>query len=178
MKVSRAVWNLRTRRVFVRIIEALIRANDRYGLRIVQYSVQSDHLHLLVESDDPTLFSRAIQGLAVRVAKKLNALLQRRGEVFADRYHDRVLTSARQVRNALQYVLCNARKHGRALARRGWLDPFSTATLFDGWASVAPERDEYLRASTRPARTWLLRVGWQRAGGLLDVDHRPGALAT
>jgi len=110
MKVQRSVWNLRTRRAFLRIFEALVRANDRFGLRIVHYSVQSDHIHLIVEVDDPQCFSRAIQGLAVRIAKKLNALVGRRGKVFADRFHDRVLTSARQVRNALQYVLCNGRQ--------------------------------------------------------------------
>jgi REP element-mobilizing transposase RayT len=178
MKVQRSVWNLRTRRAFVRIFEALMRANDRFGLRIVHYSVQSDHIHLIVEVDDPQCFSRAIQGLAVRIAKKLNALMGRRGKVFADRFHDRVLTTPRQVRNALAYVLCNARKHGRAPSRRGWTDPFSTAAIFTGWAQVAAEPDEMTAASTRESRTWLLRVGWQRAGGPLDVDHRPGPWPT
>src|SRR6478752_8556644 len=149
MKVQRSVWNLRTRRAFVRIFEALLRANDRYGLRIVHYSVQSDHIHLIVEIDDPHCFSRAIQGLAVRIAKKLNGLMGRRGKVFADRFHDRVLTTPRQVRNALAYVLCNARKHGRAPSRRGWRDPFSTAALFSGWVQVPPERDEETALSMR-----------------------------
>jgi REP element-mobilizing transposase RayT len=178
MKVRRSVWNLRTRGAFLRIFEALVRANDRFGLRIVHYSVQSDHLHLIVEIDDPQSFSRAIQGLAVRVAKKLNALMGRRGKVFADRFHDRVLATPRQVRNALAYVLCNARKHGRALSQRGWRDPFSTAALFTGWARVAAERDEQTELSMREPRTWLLRVGWRRAGGPLDVDHRPGPWPT
>lgn len=177
MKVRRSLGNLRTRRAFVRIFEALVRANDRYGLRIVHYSVQSDHIHLIVEVHDPTWFSRAIQGLAVRIAKKLNAMVGQCGKVFADRFHDRVLTSPRQVRNALAYVLCNARKHGRASSQRGWRDPFSTAALFAGWAQVVPERDETTELSIREPCTWLLRVGWRRAGGALDVDHRPGPLA-
>ena len=114
----------------------------------------------------------------MRIAKKLNAMMGRRGKVFADRFHDRVLTSARQVRNALAYVLCNARKHGRAPARRGWLDPFSTAAGFEGWNDVTARADERIVATTHAARTWLLRVGWQRAAGLLDVDHRPGPWST
>jgi REP element-mobilizing transposase RayT len=178
MKVQRSVWNLRTRRAFVRIFEALLRANDRFGLRIVHYSVQSDHIHLIVEIDDPHRFSRAIQGLAVRIAKKLNSLMGRRGKVFADRFHDRVLTTPRQVRNALAYVLCNARKHGRAPSQRGWRDPFSTAPIFAGWTQLAAEHDEMTTASTREPCTWLLRVGWKRAGGLLDADHRPGPWPT
>jgi hypothetical protein len=155
-----------------------VRANDRFGLRIVHYSVQTDHIHFIVEIDNPQCFSRAIQGLAVRIAKKLNALMGRHGRVFADRFHDRVLTTPRQVRNALTYVLCNARKHGRAPSRGGWVDPWSTAPVFGGWATVTPERDQMTLLSTRTPRTWLLRVGWRRAGGLLDVDHRPGPWPT
>jgi REP element-mobilizing transposase RayT len=177
MKVRRSVWNLRTRRAFVRIFEALVRANDRLGLRVVHYSVQSDHIHLIVEVDDPVGLSRAMQGLAVRIAKKLNAMMGRRGRVFADRFHDRVLCTPRQVRNALAYVLCNARKHGRAPSRRGWLDPFSTAALFDGWRDGVAVWCEQTAASVRTPRTWLLRIGWRRAGERLDVDHHPGPLA-
>jgi hypothetical protein len=175
MKVKRSVWNLRTRRAFIRIFEALVRANDRFGLRVVHYSVQRDHIHLIVEVDQPLGLARAIQGLAVRIAKKLNAMMGRRGRVFADRYHDRVLCTPRQVRNALAYVLCNARKHGHAPPRRGWLDPFSTAALFDGWTVAAPSCVQ-TAASVRAPRTWLLRVGWRRAGERLESDHRPGAV--
>jgi len=69
-------------------------------------------------------------------------------------------------------------KHGRAPSQRGWRDPFSTADIFGGWAQVAPLRDEITTMSTREPRTWLLRIGWRQAGGLLDVDHRPGPWPT
>jgi hypothetical protein len=141
---------------------------------VVHYSVQTDHIHLIVEVDDPAGLSRAMQGLAVRIAKKMNTLMGRRGRVFADRFHDRVLCTPRQVRHAIRYVLCNARKHGRAPARGGWVDPFSTAMLFDGWANRTVAWCEMTAASIRAPRTWLMRIGWRRAGELLDVDYRPG----
>jgi hypothetical protein len=112
-----------------------------------------------------------MQGLAVRLARALNRSLGRRGTVFADRYHHRVLTTPRQVRNALGYVLCNARKHRVAPHRSGWLDPLSTAAWFDGWTH-GTANDERM---TPPPRTWLLRVGWRRAG-LIDPDHTPGSM--
>ena len=52
-----------------------------------------------------------MQGLAIRIARGLNRLWGRKGKVFADRYHDRVLRTPREVRNALAYVLNNARRH-------------------------------------------------------------------
>ena len=172
MKVLSGLANLRNRRRFRRLLDALRKACDRFGTRIVEFSVQSDHAHLVVETKDTASLSRAMQGLAVRLARALNRSLGRRGKVFADRFHHRVLGTPRQVRNALAYVLCNARKHKVAPPLEGWLDPLSSASSFDGWRGRATT-DE--RVTALP-RTWLLRVGWRRHG-LLAVDHTPGPLS-
>ena len=89
-----------------------------------------------------------------------------------------MLATPRQVRNALLYVLNNARKHG-VLAAGALLDACSSATAFDGWRGAHAERDRPARAHPPPVvapRTWLLSIGWQRAGGPLDPTHRPGPL--
>ena len=126
---------------------------------------------MIVEAHDASALSRAMQGLSVRLARHVNRLLGRRGKVFADRFHHRTLTKPRQVRNALAYVLCNARKHRVAPHRSGWLDPLSSAAGFDGWTYGTAEQ----RVMPAPC-TWLLRVGWRR-GGLIDPDHTPGSMA-
>jgi hypothetical protein len=114
-----------------------------------------------------------VQGLAVRIAKALNKLMDRRGKVFADRFHSRVLHKPKQVRHALAYVLCNARKHGVAPPNRRWLDPCSSARAFDGWKGLAPDGSELVPVVG--PRTWLMRVGWRRRG-LIDPDHVPGSM--
>jgi hypothetical protein len=135
-----------------------------------------------------------MQGLKVRIARRLNGIIGRRGTVFAERYHARVLRTPMEVRNALAYVLGNARRHakqqGRRLARN-WVDPCSSAPYFSGWrgrkaaqwggrgdpwARDTREEDEIPLATgppTRPARTWVLSKGWRRRG-LLDVNAVPG----
>ncbi len=137
---------------------------------MVQYSVQRDHLHLIVEADDKKALSRGMRGLAIRCARAVNRALGRRGALWADRYHARALSTPRMVRNALVYVLANAAKHLRAVAG---LDPCSSAPWFDGFreAEACPPT---LRGvpPTRPPRTWLLRVGWRRYG-LLSRDEVP-----
>jgi REP element-mobilizing transposase RayT len=173
MKLRAGLMSLRTRNAFARVLESLVRARERLGSRITHFSVQRDHVHLVIETRGTSSMSRAMQGLAVRLARAVNRTMNRRGSVFADRFHDRALRTPRQVRHALAYVLCNARKHGVAPARSGWLDPFSSAAAFDGWASRNVAADA--RTVVASPTTWLLRVGWRR-GGLLDPDHRPGPL--
>ena len=94
--------------------------------RVLSFSIQTDHLHLVVEADGPTDFVRGVRGLAIRVAKAMNRVLGRRGRVWSDRYHARLLRTPREVRNAFVYVLNNVRKHIRSA--RG-LDPCSSAMV-------------------------------------------------
>ncbi len=177
LTTRRELVSLRTGRAMQRILTCLTRAKERLGVRIIHYSVQRDHLHLIIEADHARALSRAMQGLSVRIAKSLNRVLGRTGRVFADRFHDRVLTSPKQVRHALAYVLCNARKHGVAPMIRGWADPCSSAPAFDGWSRaiglMGRPVDGMAIAATVTPRVWLLRIGWRR-GGLLHPDHRPG----
>jgi putative transposase len=140
------------------IEDALRGAKERFGMRIVHYSIQGLHLHLIVETDDAFALSRAVQGLAIRIARALNRVSNRKGKVLADRFHAHVLRTLRQVKNAIRYVLENFRHHLREDVAPKGIDPCSSA----GW------RDE--RRGVDPPfsspRTWLARAGlprWQGA---------------
>jgi REP element-mobilizing transposase RayT len=99
-----AIPSLRSGPLFTVTRRALGAANtDRF--RILHFTVQADHLHLVIEADGPTLFARGVQGLAIRVAKAINRAIGRRGRVWTDRFHARLLRTPREVRNALVYVL-------------------------------------------------------------------------
>lgn len=136
-------------------------------LRLVHLSVQTNHIHLIVEVRDTESFSRGMRSLCIRLALALNRYWRRRGRVFPDRFHARELRTPREVRNALSYVLGNARKHGSSFVGT---DPYSSAAWFDGWCQGsdpvrAAPRDRGVCPVTE-ARTWLLRVGWRRHGRL------------
>jgi putative transposase len=135
--------------------------------RVLHFTVQRDHVHLILEGDACCDLTRGIQGLAIRVAKAVNRALGRHGKVWDDRYHLRALATPREVRHALVYVLQNWRKHLHAV--RG-LDPRSSAAWFTGWRSsvtVPPGQSPVARA-----RTWLASVGWRRYG-LIGFDEVP-----
>ena len=169
MRVKPGLPSLRGLREFEALRGAIAAGCERDGFRLVHFSVQSHHLHLIVEGDSRATLTRGMQGLAIRIARALNRLRRRVGSVFADRYHDRILQSPREVWNALRYVLCNARKHG-AWTSRTRHDPFSSAPWFEGWRG-APPKPEVPSPAGR-ARTWLLRTGWHFRG-LIDIDATP-----
>jgi len=137
---------------------------------VVEFSVQNDHIHLIVEAHDAGVLARGVQGLAIRLARRINGALGVRGKVWGDRFHARELATPRAVRNAIVYVLMNAKKH-HMRTHRG-VDAFSSAPWFDGFARpVAPSGDA---SPVRAPRTWLAGVGWRRRG-LVRLDERPRA---
>jgi hypothetical protein len=144
--------------------------------RLCHYAVLNDHLHFILEAQDRTALARGAQGLLVRIARALNKLWRRSGAVFADRYHDRILRTPREVRNAIRYVLGNARKHaaqGGELAVPHAIDLFSSAPWFDGFRETIVVNG--IEAEVRPvaaAETWLLKDGWRRHG-LLSIHELP-----
>jgi REP element-mobilizing transposase RayT len=158
--------SLRAEQVYPAVRGALARASTT-TFRVLQFSVQHDHVHLIVEADNAATRTRGIQGLAIRAARAVNRVLGRRGAVWADRHHARLLASPRAVRHALVYVLQNFRKHGHHDAGT---DPCSSARWFSGWQGVAARVSG--AAPVVAARTWLARQGWRR-WGLLRSDERP-----
>ena len=111
LRVDEHVWNLRSRRCFRLVKQVLHDALGRLGLRVIDFSLQGNHLHLIVEADSSRSLSRGMQGLCIRIARALNRLMARKGHVFADHFHSRLLLSPTEVMRAIQYVLDNHRKH-------------------------------------------------------------------
>ncbi len=189
MRVAPDVSSLRTHDMFVAVRDATFAAAARRedSFHIVHFSIQRTHIHLIVEAADRLALAAGMQAFGISAAKHINAVIEtndgrrRRGTVFADRYHATVLTSPRQVRNTLAYVLNNWRHHGedREPLRAPWkIDPYSTALAFDGWK----ERGGDLRYRVPEGydgpvvwlpRSWLLRVGWRKYG-LISAFEVPG----
>jgi putative transposase len=145
------VWNLRSRRSFAVIGRALAAAANRLGTRVCEFSVQGNHIHLVVEAEGRRELGAAMKGLGVRIARGLNGMMKgRRGRVIADRYHAHVLRTPTEMRHAVHYVRNNHRHHVSAVGA-GFVDPFSSASGEHGIALPRPQ-------------TWLLSSA-RRASG-------------
>jgi REP element-mobilizing transposase RayT len=155
---------------------------------IVHASIQGNHLHLIVEAKHRIALAKGMQGFLISAAKHINRTISsgrnepRRGEVFPDRYHARILKSPRSVRHALAYVLNNWRRHGEDRGRRWKVDPFSSGIAFPGWKELESmpwlytPPPTYEPLVTWVAKTWLLSTGWRRHG-LISVFERPASLS-
>jgi REP element-mobilizing transposase RayT len=188
IRVVIGLGTLRRRDIWMAIREATITVARREDFRIVHASVQGNHLHLLLEAAGKSALSRGMQGFQISAAKHMNAAIskrtgeRRRGQVFADRYHARALTSPRAVRHCLSYVLNNWRRHGedrKALARTWKVDPFSTGVDFPGWKELGDSPLLYRTPKTyqslvvwRP-KTWLLNESWKQHAAI-SVFEVPG----
>lgn len=166
-RICKEVPRLRTRKRAQVIRAALLAVADEPGFRVVHFSVQPDHIHFIVEADDKLCLARGMKRLKQRIANGLNRELGRKGSVFEDRYHLEVITSCRQTRNTLAYVLRNAFKHQSSGVLGCGIDPYSSSWWFDGWADESwrvglgpPPGDPCVQ----PARSWMLRTGWRRYG--------------
>jgi REP element-mobilizing transposase RayT len=150
-RVRAEAARLRSRQCFRVVASCIGNACERDGFRLVHFTVQSNHLHLIVEARDAKTLARGIQGLSIRIAKAVNRVLERRGPVFADRYHAHALRTPTETANAIAYVLGNSHVHA---ARRGRpirpdaIDPLTSAAN---------------RQLVAQPHTWLLRIGWTLA---------------
>ena len=163
------------RKTHQRIIEAIFAEENRKGFRLIHFSIQGNHLHLIAEGDTTQALSRGIQRLSSRIARTLNKRWARRGKFFKERFDGKVIRTPRQMRNALRYVLLNHHKH--AWQAHGdttpGLDRFSTGHLFDGWLPLDGGRPKTRRPNpddpvVKPT-CWLLTKGWRKHGGFAPV---------
>ena len=207
LRVEDGVGTLRRREAYRAVRTATVVVGSRGDVtrgdvkkpvfRIVHLSIQRNHIHLLVEADDRVALSRGMQAFQISAAKQLNRAVEgetrRTGRVFSDRYHATPVTSPKQARHVLAYVLNNWRKHGQDRGAKWRVDPYATGWAFDGWRRsgdagepgdrpgdselgwTKPPDDRLL--AVWPPRTWLLRVGW-RAHGRIAPGEVPGPLAT
>ncbi len=165
LKLRRGLQSLRRGRTFQAITRSFHKYSLREGFRLVHFSVQHDHLHLIAEADSKSGLTQAMQRLTVSLARQLNFVWLKMsgkwtGRVFKERYHQHVVRNPNEVRAALLYVLRNALKHGEI--RVGEQYYYSSARYFDGFSKAKPQAppDKLIVKAT----AWLLTKGWRKSG--------------
>lgn len=182
LRFVRGLPNLRGKAAF-RVVREALAAPRRGGVHVIHYSVQSNHVHLIVEASSTHGLTQGMQALSIRLAKALNRLFERSGRIFEDRFHARALRTPLEARRALAYVLNNFRRHADAKGPRlplAFRDPLSSAHWFDGWdpefVYEAPDKRALVdplpkvESGVVPARSFLLLTGWRRHGLLQPFE--------
>jgi REP element-mobilizing transposase RayT len=189
LRVEDAIGNVRRRDCYHAIRRAMGSTGTRDDFRIVHISLERDHVHLIVEASDRVTLAKGMYVFEMVAAKLLNKVVTRetgrlrRGRVFCDRYHPVVITSPKQMRNTIAYVLNNWRRHKQddGADSMFWdVDYFSSGATFTGWkerhGTPRPLPHGYQPLPVRSAQSWLLSTGWRKAGSI-SMYARPGPLA-
>jgi REP element-mobilizing transposase RayT len=172
IRLRRGIPTLRQSRFVRRFRSSLSEACVRHGFRVVHYSIQRDHVHLLIEAQSNHSIACGMKSVGARIAKLANRLFQRSGPVLDGRYHSRPLRTPLEVHRALRYVLLNHRHH--AVQRRKskqWIDqvraqpdPASSGRWFDGWrTTTAPPNPADVREVDRTNLALAHRLASPRA---------------
>ena len=129
-RIRRGLPGLRTPRALRRLERAFRLGKERDGFALLHYSIQHDHLHLLVEAKNRRKLSKGMQALGIRLAKSLNSFWHRRlGHVFAERYFAAAVDGWKQTWRTIRYILNNGRKHG-SWTVKGRPDPYSSGPWY------------------------------------------------
>ncbi len=124
-KVVKGVSNLRNKTILKALKRAIVNAR-RMGLKVNQYSLQSNHVHLVVEAGSNHILTKGMRSLTITFAKRINGIFKREGKVQKERFHLHILRTLREVKNALRYVLNNHEKH---TGKKG-VDVYSAITIY------------------------------------------------
>lgn len=108
----------------LKLLKRAIMNARSHGLKVIHFSLQSNHVHLIIESENNDLLTRGMRSLTVTFAKGL-----RRGKVQLERYHLHVLRSISETKNAVHYVLFNKQKHEKGTYSK--IDEYSSLLMLD-----------------------------------------------
>lgn len=135
------------------------------GLGVNQFSIESNHIHLMGESESNAALTCGILSLQGCIKWGLKRSFDYIGAVFDGRFHLHPLKTLREVRNALLYVIFNHAKHCRMPK---FADAFSSAHAFaalDEFVSnpgKPPRWQDAIATALTPAKSWLQTMGWRR----------------
>ncbi len=152
VRVVEGLSSLRDAVCFKALWESFYRANAKRGFKVVHYSVQSNHVHFIVEAEGTNELSSGMRGLMIRMARAINKVMNRKGRVFSDRYHIEIVKTLQHAHNTLRYVLRNYEHHS---GRKG-LDPCATE-----------------RAPVAAPQTWLLNQARTKAAAAAAAGKPP-----
>jgi putative transposase len=191
MRARKGLPSFRVQLIHSMLLRILSRQRDkkrRYAgeFHVIHFSIQSNHLHVMVEANDKAKLRSGASGLVIAFARRLMRQLfgKSSGKVWAERYHSRELGSPREVRHALVYIFQNFRKHGHIVRGTGIVDRFTTALSFEHWEEpplfVAPLAEPLPIGppvwEPDTSRTWLLGTGWREHYPPLSTREEPRAL--
>ncbi len=90
----------------------LFEAKKRYGLCVLNYTVTSNHIHLLVVDTGKDIIPQSVQLIAGRTAQEFNIRKNRKGAFWEDRYHATAIETNEYLAQCMVYIDLNMVRAG------------------------------------------------------------------
>ena len=119
-----------------RYLHWLFEARKRYGLSILNYTVTSNHVHLLArDNGDRDVIPKSIQLIAGRTGQEFNQRKSRNGAYWEDRYHATAVETDKHLIQCLIYIDLNMVRAGVVEHPSEW--------GFGGYNEIQAPRERY-----------------------------------
>ncbi|MGZ3787517.1 MAG: transposase [Bacteriovorax sp.] len=113
VKIKKNKSDLKNKSVLSLLRRAIMNAR-RQGLKVIHYSLEYDHVHLLIEAEDNHILGKGMQAFGVTLSKAINRMRNHKGGVYKHRYHFRQISGVRELKNVMNYIFTNGFKHKTA----------------------------------------------------------------
>ncbi|HAZ94848.1 MAG TPA: transposase [Porticoccaceae bacterium] len=98
----------------------LFEAKKRFGLSVLNYTVTSNHIHLLVKDTGKDVIPKSMQLIAGRTAQEYNQRKNRKGAFWEDRYHATAIDTEGYLAQCLVYIDMNMVRAGVVSHPSSW----------------------------------------------------------
>ena len=111
------------------------RSQKRFGLSILNYTVTSNHVYLLVRDNGEGVIPKSVQFIAGRVGQEYNLRKKRKGAYWEDRYHATAVQADKHLIQCLVYIDMNMVRAGVVKHPIDW--------SYGGYAEIQSPRERY-----------------------------------
>jgi len=122
IKVKKIKAEIKNKAVLNLLKRAISNARKQ-GLIIIHYTLEYDHINLLIEADNNSTLAKGMQSLGVTLSKGINRLKKLKGAVYKHRYHFRQISSPSELKKVMSYIFNNGLKHKSA---RSLVNPYNS----------------------------------------------------
>lgn len=148
-------------------LHSSIKKARKIGLKIIHYTLEYDHVHLLVETDNKTALARGMQSFGISFSKSINKIKKAQGKVFKTRYHYRKLKTPAEVKNVFNYIFGNSLKHKKAISI---VSPYNSLMAIDNFSNLYPGFEEMIEDIIRKS-TYLFELKEELQNTLSSPRH-------
>ena len=96
-------------------------ARNKYRLKILNYIVTSNHIHLLIVDHIKGAIARSLQLIEGRVGQEYNLRKKREGAFWSDRYHATIIDTDNYLQECLMYIDLNMVRAGVVSHPEEWI---------------------------------------------------------